>query len=263
MPEGDTLYRTAYTLRLAIKGRTVTGFRSPLPEFKEANLVGRTITDIEARGKNLLIHFDDGRSLYTHLRMEGTWHIYKHGVPWKKPESRAKCVIETDEYIAICFNAPVVELLTATALKRHRHLSSLGPDLIKEEFDWDDMIQSLRLQNELPISVAIMRQHILAGIGNVYKAETLFLCNADPFLPVKDYSDHGLKIIIQKARELLKQNLKGKPRTTRHSLDGGRMWVYGRSGLPCRKCGHPIKMKRQGLEGRSTYWCPVCQSKAL
>ena len=101
MPEGDTLFRAAHTLRLALKDRAVTGCRSPLPEFRDANLVGRIVTDVEARGKNLLIHFDDGRAIYSHLRLEGSWHIYKPGVPWKKPERQAKVVLETDEYIAI------------------------------------------------------------------------------------------------------------------------------------------------------------------
>jgi len=261
MPEGDTLFRTAHTLRLAIKDRVVTGFRSSLVEFREVELVGRTVTDVEARGKNLLVHFDDGRAIYTHLRMEGSWHIYKPGVPWKKPERQAKVVIETAEYIAICFNAPTVELLTEAGIRRHRVLEKLGPDLLKDDFSWDETLRRLREQQDNPIGVAVMRQNILAGIGNVYKSEVLFLCKVDPFVPVADYSDHDLKVIVQKARELLKQNLQGKPRTTRHALDGGRMWAYGRSGKPCRKCGTMIKMRRQGIEARSTYWCPSCQQK--
>jgi endonuclease-8 len=262
MPEGDTLFRAAQTLRLAIKGRVVTGIRSPLPEFRDADLIGREIIDVEARGKNLLIHFDDGRAIYSHLRMEGSWHIYKPGVPWRKPERQARVVLETHEYIAVCFNAPTVELLTATGIKRHRVLSKLGPDLLKNDFSWDVTLQRLREQQEKPIGEALMRQNILAGIGNVYKSEVLFLCHADPFLAVREYSDHDLKVIVQKARELMKQNVQGRQRTTRHSLDGERMWVYGRSGRPCRKCGTPIKMRRQGLEARSTYFCAPCQQSA-
>lgn len=259
MPEGDTLFRAAHTLRLALKDRNVTGFRSPLPEFRDADLIGRVVTEVEARGKNLLIHFDDGRAIYSHLRMEGSWHIYKPGVPWQKPERQARVVLETDEYIAVCFNAPTVELLTETGIKRHRVLSKLGPDLLKDDFSWDETLQRLREQQDKPISEALMRQNILAGIGNVYKSEVLFLCHANPFIRVAEYSDHDLKVIVQKARELMKQNLGGKSRTTRHSLDGGRVWVYGRSDRPCRKCGTAIKMRRQGMDMRSTYWCPKCQ----
>jgi endonuclease-8 len=259
MPEGDTLFRAAHTLRLALKGHTVTGFRSPLPKLRDADLVGHVVAEVEARGKNLLIHFDDGRALYSHLRMEGSWHIYKPGIPWQKPEVQARVVLETDGYIAVCFNAPTVELLTETGIRRHRVLSKLGPDLLKDDFEWNETLQRLREQGEKPIGEALMRQNIVAGIGNVYKSEVLFLCHADPFRAVAEYSDHDLKIIVQKARELMKLNLEGKPRTTRFSLDGGRMWVYGRSGRPCRKCGTIIKMRRQGLEARSTYWCMRCQ----
>jgi endonuclease-8 len=259
MPEGDTLFRTAYTLRLALKDREITDFRSPLPELQNADLIGHQIIDVEARGKNLLIHFDDGRALYSHLRMDGSWHIYKPEVPWQKPERLAKAVIATREYIAVCFNAPVVELLTATAMKRHPVLSKLGPDLLKENFDWEEVLRRLRAHDAIPIGEALMRQHILAGIGNVYKAEVLFLCKADPFACVDQYSDRQLKNIVYKAHELLKQNIHGKLRKTRNSLDKQRYWVYERSGRPCRKCGEKIRMRRQGFDGRSTYWCPKCQ----
>lgn len=259
MPEGDTIFRAAHTLRLALAGRTVTGFRSPLPAFREANLIGHTITAVEARGKNLLIHFDDGRALYSHMRMEGSWHIYRPGEPWQKPENRARAVLETEAYTAVCFNAPVVELLTAREVERHPHLARLGPDLLAPEFNWELALQGLRSRHDAPIGEAIMRQDTVAGIGNVYKSEVLFLRKINPFTLVKDLSDQQLKDMLALARELMKQNLSGGPRTTRHTLDGQRLWIYGRSGQPCRKCGTPVRMRRQGLEGRSTYWCPECQ----
>jgi endonuclease-8 len=259
MPEGDTLFRTAHTLRLALKDREITDFRSPLLELQNVDLIGHKIIDVEARGKNLLIHFDDGRALYSHLRMDGSWHIYKPQVSWQKPEQLAKAVIATNEYIAVCFNAPTVELLTETAIKRHPVLSKLGPDLLKDTFNWDEVLRRLRAHDEIPIGEALMRQHILAGIGNVYKAEVLFLCKANPFEPLNKYSDRELKNIVYKAHELLKQNIQGKMRKTRNSLDKQRYWVYERSGRPCRKCGAKIQMRRQGIDGRSTYWCPNCQ----
>lgn len=259
MPEGDTLFRTAHTLRLALKDREMTDFRSPLLELQNVDLIGHKIIDVEARGKNLLIHFDDGRALYSHLRMDGSWHIYKPQVSWQKPEQLAKAVIVTNEYIAVCFNAPTVELLTETAIKRHPVLSKLGPDLLKDTFNWDEVLRRLRAYDDIAIGEALMRQHILAGIGNVYKAEVLFLCKTNPFACVKQYSDHELKTIVYKARELLRQNIQGKMRKTRNSLDKQRYWVYERSGLPCRKCGTKIQMRRQGIDGRSTYWCPNCQ----
>jgi endonuclease-8 len=152
-----------------------------------------------------------------------------------------------------------VELLTETAIKHHPVLSELGPDLLKDTFDWEEVLLRLRSRNEIPIGEALMRQHILAGIGNVYKSEVLFLCKANPFASVYTYSDYDLKTIVFKARELLMQNIQGKMRKTRNSLDKQRYWVYERSGLPCRKCGRKIQMRRQGIDGRSTYWCPNCQ----
>jgi endonuclease-8 len=194
--------------------------------------------------------------------MEGSWHIYRPGETWQKPERQARVVLETDAYIAICFNAPVVELLTAKDVERHPILQKLGPDLLREDFDFDVVLVRLRERSELPIGVALMRQHLLSGIGNVYKSEVLFLCKTSPFVAVSEINDRDLKLLISKARELMHQNLEGKPRTTRHSLDGGRFWVYGRSGRPCRRCGTLVKMQRQGDEARSTYWCPSCQSPA-
>lgn len=263
MPEGDTLFRTAHVLRKAIGDRVVTGFSSPLPAFRDVELVGRTVTTVEARGKNLLIHFDDGRAIYSHLRMEGSWHIYRPGEKWQRPSRQARAVLETDAFVAVCFNAPVVELLTAKGVQRHPTLSRLGPDLLAEDFSVDQALQGLRTRNDAPIGEAVMRQDTMAGVGNVYKSEVLFLCRANPFVLVRDFSDHDLKAIIVKARELMKQNLTGHERTTRHSLDGGRLWVYNRSGSPCRRCGTTIRMRRQGMDGRSTYWCPKCQGSEV
>lgn len=262
MPEGDTLFRTAHVLRQAIGGRVVTGFRSPLPAFRDVDLVGCTVANIEARGKNLLIHFDSGQVIYSHLRMEGSWHIYRPGEKWQRPERQARVVIETEAFVAICFNAPVVELLTEKGVQRHPTLSRLGPDLLKDDFSVDEALKGLRTRNDAPIGEAVMRQDTMAGVGNVYKSEVLFLCKANPFVAVKEYSDHDLKEIIVKVRDLMRQNTGGGERTTRHSLDGGRLWVYGRSGQRCRKCGTTIRMRRQGMEGRSTYWCPQCQGAA-
>lgn len=261
MPEGDTLFRTAVTLRRALAGREVTGFRSPLSAFIDVELIGRTVTDVEARGKNLLIHFDDGRALYSHLRMTGSWHIYRPGEPWQKPERRARAVIETEAYVAICFNAPVVELLTENGVRRHHNLERLGPDLLKDPFDYNDALQRLRGRDLSPIGEAVMRQDTIAGIGNIWKSEMLFICRMDPFALVHDYKDRDLKILMEKAREYMKRNLDGNARTTRYALDGGKHWVYNRSGMPCLKCGTTIRMRRQGYDGRSTYWCTECQSK--
>jgi endonuclease-8 len=260
MPEGDTLFRIATTLGKALTGKTLTRFSSTLPALAETGLEGRTITLVEARGKNLLIHFDDGRALHTHLRMNGAWHLYRPGERWYKPASQARAALETADFVAVCFNAPVVELLAAGGVARHEGLRRLGPDVLKEDFDPVEARGRLRERGDLAVGDALMAQSALAGIGNVYKSETLFLCKMSPFVRVDEIDDAALDRLVAKARELMKKNLEGFPRKTRSALAGPRLWVYDRSGKPCLECGTLIKVSRQGLAGRTTYHCPRCQA---
>ena len=260
MPEGDTIHRAARTLERVLTGKTVRKVLSPLASVADAHLSGLSVEAVEARGKNLLIHFDDGRSLYTHMRMTGSWHVYRPGERWQKPQRLARVVLETDDFLAVCFSAPVVEVLTERQSARHRTLSRLGPDLLSAGFDPREALPRLRERADQPIAEALLVQRVVAGIGNVYKSETLFLSGADPFSPVRAFSDQDLLRMLEKARELMSGNLEGFPRRTQRSpLDSPRYWVYGRSGRACRRCTTRIRMRRQGLNGRSTYWCPGCQ----
>lgn len=263
MPEGDTIFRAADTLTRAIGGKIVRRARSSLSALAGAeSLAGHRIERVEASGKHLIIAFDDGRVIHSHMRMTGSWHIYRPGEAWLKPERMARIVLETDDFVAVCFNAPVVELLRAGAGASgapHPSVRHLGPDLLKDNFDGIEARRRLQALAPAPIGDAIMRQTAVAGIGNVYKSEVLFLCRVDPFLSVGALSDEALDRVIEKGRELMGQNLGGGPRTTRRALHGPRVWVYGRSGEPCLVCGTIIRMRRQGLAGRSTYWCPGCQ----
>ena len=259
MPEGDTLFRIATTLGRAIGGKTMKRFTSPLPALANAGLDGRTITLVEARGKNLLIHFDDGRALHTHLRMTGSWHIYRPGERWQKPERAARAVLETEDFVAVCFHAPVVELLAAGGVERHEGLRRLGPDVLKSDFDPEEARRRLKERGELAIGDALLAQSALAGIGNVYKSEALFLCKTDPFVAVSTLADATIDGLVAKARELMGKNLEGLPRKTRTALTGPRYWVYGRGGQPCLSCGTLVRVRRQGVAGRTTYYCPRCQ----
>jgi endonuclease-8 len=261
VPEGDTIWRAARTLHRALAGQSVVAARSSVPAVDEAALAGRTVEAVESRGKNLLIRLDDGRVLHTHMRMTGSWHVYRPGEPWQRPERQARVVLETARYVAVCFNAPVVELLAPGAERRHPALSRLGPDLLSPGFDRDEARRRLRARGDLPVGEALLAQDALAGIGNVYKSETLFLCGIDPFRPVRDLSDADLDRVVERARTLMSANLGGTPRATR-ARGGGfeRMWVYRRRGRPCRRCGTPIRMRRQGTDARSTYFCPRCQA---
>jgi endonuclease VIII len=269
VPEGDTLFRTAAGLRPYLVGRTVTAARTGGPGAvpQVARIVGREITSVESLGKNLLIRFDNDLELRTHLRMNGSWHRYRPGERWRRPAGRARLVIEVPGAVAVCFDAPVVELLEVRAEALHPSLGGLGPDLLAPEFDADEAIRRLRDPSRagLAIGEALLDQHALAGIGNIWKNETLWTERVSPFAPVGSLDDETLARLVGTARRLLRASagitttgVRG-PTTGRRSESGPRS-VYGRTGRPCLRCGTPIVSTQQGTEiPRTTYWCPSCQ----
>lgn len=261
MPEGDTLHRAAAGLRRVLAGEPVTRFESHVPGVEAAaeGLVGERVTEVEARGKHLLITFEGGRVLRTHLRMTGSWHLYRPGERWKKPERRARVVIGTERAVAVCFSAPEVVLLSGAAAARGGRTAALGPDLLDEAAELADVVRAWRSRPDLPVGVAVMRQHLAAGIGNVYKSEVLFLCRVDPFARAGDLDEETLHEIAATARREMRRNLGPGPRTTRRAARGARHWVYARAGKPCYECGTRIQVRRQGEDARTTYWCPACQ----
>ncbi len=260
MPEGDTIHRAAHTLNRVLAGKTVASVESPLPQIASAGLEGVSVSKVEARGKNLLVLFDDGRILHTHMRMGGSWHVYRPGERWQRPRRQARVVLATSEFVTVCFDAPIVRLLRRGAAERDPNLASLGPDILSPDFDRAEARRRLCERGALEVGEAILRQSAVAGIGNVYKSETLFLCRLDPFTAVEELSDRSLDFVLETARRLMTANLRTARRTTRPSLTRERTWVYGRQGRPCRRCGTAIRMRRQGADRRSTYWCPSCQS---
>lgn len=262
MPEGDTIHRTAATLRPWLIGRKILATDGWADWLDHASIKGHAVTSIEARGKHLLLHLDDGRVVHGHSGMTGSWHLYPHGERWLKPARRAALVLETDQLVVVFFNPKVLELLSPTQLRCHPHLSRLGPDLLGDVLDVDQVIARFRTQNHKPIGEAVMNQTLCCGIGNIYKSELLFLENIDPFAPVANLDDLALADLIDLARELMQHNLQGQIRTTRVAGDGGKLWVYGRSGEACYLCGTTIQLRRQGDLGRTTYWCRECQPPA-
>jgi endonuclease VIII len=260
MPEGDTIYRTAVQLRSVLAGQTICEATSQVGGPDPHSLVGRRVEAIEARGKHLLIHLDDGQAIHSHMGMTGSWHVYRSDQAWLKPARRAHLVLHLPAAVCVCFTPKTLEILTAHGVRRHPYLSRLGPDLLSERFGVQDVVQRLRQRSDLPVGEAVMDQTLVCGIGNVYKSELLFLQRLDPFCRVGDLSDSQLEQLVQSARQLMRRNLQGSRRTTRFGRDGQRLWVYGRSGEKCLQCGSIIRMRRQGGLGRSTYWCPTCQS---
>jgi len=269
MPEGDTLFRTAAGLRPYLVGRTVTSARTggPGPVPRVGRIVGREITAVEALGKNLLIRFDNGLEIRTHLRMNGSWHRYRPGERWRRSPSRARLVLEVPGAVAVCFDAPVVELLEERTEALHPSLGRLGPDLLAGHFDAAEAVRRLRDPSRATstIAEALLDQRALAGIGNVYKNEVLWLEQVSPSARVADLDDASLDRLVATARRLLVANAAASHGPQRVTTAGDRgapgpLYVYGRTGRPCRRCRTPISSTRQGAQiPRTTYWCPTCQ----
>ena len=258
MPEGDTLQRTATGLAPHLVGRAVTAARVRAGGPQVQRVVGATITDVEAVGKNLLIRFDNGLELRTHLRMTGSWHRYRPGERWRRPAARARLVLEVLGAVAVCFDAPVIELFETRTEPIHPTLARLGPDLLDDAWGPAHATEALsrlrdRARAGLTISEALLDQRAVAGIGNIWRNETLFRERVDPWMRVADVDDATLARLVTTARDLLHRSVAA---TSVRSP----MWVYRRAGRPCRRCGTLVRSAplATGIP-RTTYWCQSCQ----
>lgn len=253
MPEGDTLVRVADGLRPYLVGHRVTAAAARAPGPQAQRLVGATVTAVESQGKNLLIRFDNGLEIRTHLRMQGSWHRYRPGERWRRPPARARLVIEVPGSVAVCFDAPTVELFEQRTEVLHPSLSKLGPDLLKEPVDVAEALRRLRdpSRADMAIAVALLDQRALAGIGNEVKNEILWQARRSPFTIVRDLDDAALRELIELGRAVLREGA-ATGRRPRH--------VYGRVARPCPRCGGIIRVEHQGFDvPRLTFWCPGCQ----
>src|SRR5687767_7480267 len=221
MPEGDTIFRTAEVLRSALLERRVTGARAQarpglrrVPDLSV--LIGTTVASVAARGKHLLIGFDNGLTLHTHLGMSGSWHRYRPGERWRRPAGRAAAVLETDDAVAVCFDAPTVELIETRALAIHPVLRALGPDVAQDDFDIDAALVRLREPDRAQAAVgdALLDQRALAGLGNVYRSELPFLARVNPLTETAEVSDAALREMVGRGALLVNQNSAGGARVT-------------------------------------------------
>lgn len=278
MPEGDAIFRTARALNRALAGKVVTEFETTLAPVARVNddapLVGRTVERVEARGKWCLIFFSGDLILLTHMRMSGSWHLYKTGERWQAPRSTMRVVITCGDVQAVGFNIPVAEFHTTRSLERDAHVSELGLDVLGTTYRIDEAVRALseygRAHPDAEIGNVLMNQHVIEGIGNIYKSEIAFAAQVNPFRHMQTISDRELERIAEIARRYMQANVaegKGggivtyeRERGTTGATDSGaRLWVYRRQGQECRRCGAIIEMRRQGTGARSTYWCPSCQ----
>jgi endonuclease VIII len=275
MPEGDTIFRTARNMGRALMGKPVIGFRSTFPLLTRFNddtpLVGQTVNQVEARGKWLLIHFSGGGILTSHLLMNGSWHIYRHGERWQAPRFNMRIVIENSEYQAVGFKVPVARMHTEQSLARDLHVARPENDVLCEEFDTGAALERLLGRPHEAIADALLDQSVLAGIGNVFKSEICFVQGLHPFRAVGTLTRDETAKTIAVAKKLLQANVledsgdmivtfRGRQRRTTHASDvSASLWVYGRAGEPCRRCGELIRRRIQGEDARVTFWCPLCQ----
>jgi endonuclease-8 len=258
MPEGDAVWLTARRLHQALAGRVLTRSDFRVPRYATTDLTGRVVTEAVARGKHLLIRTGDGITVHTHLRMDGSWRV-RPARERTAGNHRIRLILANSEWQAVGYQLGVVEVLRTA--REDTVVGYLGPDLLGPDWDPAEAERRLRTDPARPVGEALLDQRNLAGIGNVYKAEVLFLRGIDPWRPVGEVAD--VATLVGLAQRLLDAN---KERfgmvTTGVARRGEETWVYGRAGRPCRRCGTPVRSADQGrtLEERITYWCPRCQS---
>ncbi len=265
MPEGDTLARIAAALRPILLGKRIDAARGRPGGADLSRIAGTTVVGVAARGKHLLIDFDNALTLHTHLGLHGSWHRYPRGQMWRRSPARTVAVLETDEWVAACFDAPTVELLETRAVAIHPAIRRLGTDLATDEFDPDAALAGLRdpSRRRMTIGDALLDQGALAGLGNVYRSELCFIERVNPLTPVADVEDAKLRAMAVRGADLVKRNSRGGARVTTTVDTPSRVYVYGRTGRPCFRCRTAIRSTstraRETSNPRRVYWCPRCQ----
>ncbi len=278
MPEGDTIYRAARALQRAIGGKVVTGFEPGLAKLARVNddapIVGRVVERVESQGKWCLIYFSGDLILVTHMLMSGSWHLYRPGERWRMARGQMRVVIRTVDWEAVGFNVPLAEFHTARSLERSSQVPKLGPDILADEFTVERGVARLaaygRENPDAEIARVLLNQRVLAGLGNVYKSEVAFAAGVNPFRAMRTITPREMKVMVEFAQRYMKANVadgkgdgivsySGNRRTTRAMDREERLWVYGRQGQECRRCGALVMMRKHGVQARSTYWCPECQ----
>ncbi len=263
MAEGHSILRWARALRPLVGQPLV---QVDLPKRwadRAAGLPGQHLREIQTHGKHLLLHLSEGLSLHCHAMMYGSWQFGTPAMKLRKPEKNVRLRLRTARHEAVFFNGPVVELLSAEELQAHKRLSALGPDILHPDFERAEAWERLRRAKERPIGDALLDQRIVAGIGNIFKSEGLFLAGLDPRVPVKLTSQSQVEQLWDRLIPVMLENSRrsGPVVTLHRSLrrGGERYWAYRRTGRPCFRCNAMIEMVRQGELRRTTYFCSRCQ----
>ncbi len=275
MPEGDTIFRTARALGRALAGRPITGFRSTYPLLTrfddDTPLMGQIVEQVESRGKWLLIHFSGGGTLASHMLMSGSWHIYRPQERWQQPRINMRIVIANSEYCAVGFRVPVAKMLKPQELARAIRIPPPAIDVLSEQFDAAEVSRRLLACADEEVADVLLHQEVMAGVGNVFKSEVCFVTGINPFCKVASLERLQVTALVAESQRLVAANVledsgdtivtySGRRRRTTHESDpGASLWVYGREGEPCRRCGERVHRRIQGPDARVTFWCQQCQ----
>jgi endonuclease VIII len=260
MPEGDTIHHVALTVGAVLTGHAPDAVETPHPRFGRdrwpERLGGRRVEAVDAVGKHLLLRFEGGLVIHSHLRMTGMWRVLASGERWPRSARSAWLVIRRGEHEVVQFNGPVLELLTATRARSDPRLAGLGPDLVAAApFDEGKYLRRLREDDRTRgLGDALLDQHIVAGIGNFWKSESCWLAGVDPWRRLADVTDDEALAIVRGVRPLMQES-------AQHGRQSDYRVIYDKAGLPCPRCGPPalIRARGQGDDNRTTYWCPACQ----
>jgi endonuclease-8 len=246
-------------MHAALSGRALTTSDFRVPQLATTDLTGRQVVEVVSRGKHLLTRIEGGLTLHTHFRMDGTWHLYRPGERRRGgPDWQIRVVLANEEWTAVGYRLPVVDLIETS--EEHKVVGHLGPDLLGPDWDADEAVRRLLTDPAREVGMALLDQRNLAGLGNLYRLEALFLRGITPWVAVGDVAD--LRALAELGRRLMLANKDHVEQITTGSKKRGEThWVFERSGRPCRRCGTPIRSTEQGIPPyqRLTYWCPRCQ----
>jgi endonuclease VIII len=261
MPEGDTVWLAARRLDRALAGRVLTHTEFRVPRYATTDLAGRKVLEVASLGKHMLTRIEGGTTLHTHFKMEGTWHVYRPRQRWRGPDHQVRAILANADHVCVGFRLAVVELVPTA--DEDSVVGHIGPDLLGE--DWgpeaaEEAIRRLGADPDREIGTALLDQRNLAGLGNMWRCEVLFLRGINPFRPVRDVAD--LPRLVDLSHRILFANRDRAGQASTGSLHRGQSnYVYARKNQPCRRCGTRILKADQGdpLTARETYWCPHCQ----
>jgi endonuclease-8 len=257
MPEGDTIHHAAARIGEVLAGRVPERILTPNARHRydrwPERLAGRALRSADPLGKHLFLRFEGGLTLHSHLRMTGLWRVARVGEPERRSRRRAWLVLGAGEWEVVEFDGPVLELMPDARTRTDPRFTALGQDVLGESFDEARFLARLRADDPgRGVGDALLEQRIVAGIGNVWKAETCFAAGVDPWRPLSRVSDDEVLTLVRFCRERMAESARrgwsARPRT-----------VYGRAGEPCPRCGAPIRGRGQGENNRQTFWCPACQ----